>query len=134
MSGQEFTLPVPVTLDQLKRGDRAGIRTAFDKLYEHRYAHHSPEEPVEMVNIRLGAIGKRPKLAFPSLGASARQPAGERRLFLSARPSRKVYRRALGAERRAALIQEHGTTRCCSRTTAEGRPSGELIVTIGGAR
>ena len=76
--GQEFTLPVPVTLDQLKRGDRAGIRTAFDKLYEHRYAHHSPEEPVEMVNVRLGAIGKRPKLAFPSLGAAAAAAAGRR--------------------------------------------------------
>src|SRR5689334_9276762 len=63
--GQEFTLQVLVTLDQLKRGDRKGIRTAFDQLYEHRYAHHSPEEPVEMVNIRLGAIGKRAKLNFP---------------------------------------------------------------------
>ncbi len=41
------------TLAQLKKGDRRGIRTAFDKLYEHRYAHHSPDEPVEMVNIRL---------------------------------------------------------------------------------
>src|SRR6185503_333717 len=54
--GQEFTLSVPVELAQLKRGDRQGIRTAFDALYEHRYAHHSPDEPVEMVNIRLGAI------------------------------------------------------------------------------
>ena len=78
---------MPVTLEQLKRGDRKAIRTAFDKLYEHRYAHHSPEEPVEMVNIRLGAIGKRPKLAFPSLGASGTaKPAGERAgLFLVGR-------------------------------------------------
>ena len=54
MSGQEFTLSVPVTLAQLKAGDRKAISTAFDKLYEHRYAHHSPDEPVEMVNMRLG--------------------------------------------------------------------------------
>ena len=51
-SGQEFTLPVPVSLAQLKKGDRRGIRAAFDHLYDERYAHHSPEEPVEMVNIR----------------------------------------------------------------------------------
>ena len=64
-TGQEFTLPVPVTMAQLKKGDRRGIRTAFDELYEQRYAHHSPDEPVEMVNIRLAVIGKRPKLKFP---------------------------------------------------------------------
>src|SRR6185503_3003558 len=82
--GQEFTLQVPVDLAQLKRGDRKAIRTAFDALYEQRYAHHSPEEPVEMVNIRLGAIGKRPKLAFPSLGGSgAATPAGEQQAYFS---------------------------------------------------
>src|SRR5256886_15614359 len=42
--GQEFTLSVPVTLAKLKAGNRAAVRTAFDALYEHRYAHHSPEE------------------------------------------------------------------------------------------
>ena len=78
--GQEFTLSVPVTLEQLKRGDRKAIRKAFDALYEHRYAHHSPDEPVEMVNIRLGAIGKRPKLSFPS----ARQGRHGRRRAASA--------------------------------------------------
>ena len=66
--GQEFTLSVPVTLKQLQAGDRMGVRKAFDALYEHRYAHHSPEEPVEMVNMRLGIVGKRAKLKFPRLG------------------------------------------------------------------
>src|SRR6202790_1850620 len=40
--GQEFTLSVPVTREQLKAGDRKTIRKAFDALYEQRYAHHSP--------------------------------------------------------------------------------------------
>ena len=141
--GQEFTLPVPVTLEQLKRGDRKAIRTAFDKLYEHRYAHHSPEEPVEMVNIRLGAIGKRPKLAFPSLGASgAAKPAGERPAYFSSasKPlTAKVYRReTLGAGAEIAgpaLIQEHGTTTVLfENDRCKVAPSGELIVTIGAAR
>ena len=60
--GQDFTLSVPVTLEDLRKGDRKAIRTAFDKLYEHRYAHSSPEEPVEMVNMRLvasSASGRR---------------------------------------------------------------------------
>jgi N-methylhydantoinase A len=140
--GQEFTLSVPVELAQLKRGDRKGIRTAFDALYEQRYAHHSPDEPVEMVNIRLGAIGKRPKLSFPSLGAAGTaQPAGERAVYLSsAKDARtaKFYRReqlGAGAEIAGpALIQEHGTvTVLFENDRLKVAPSGEMIITIGAA-
>jgi N-methylhydantoinase A len=140
--GQEFTLQVPVTLDQLKRGERKAIRTAFDDLYEQRYAHHSPEEPVEMVNIRLGAIGKRPKLAFPSLAASAAgTPSGERAAYFTSaeKPlTAKVYKReALGAGAEVsgpALVQEHGTTTVLfENDRGKVADSGELIVTIGAA-
>jgi len=72
--GQEFTLSVPVTQKQIRAQDRRAIRGAFDRLYERRYAHHSPEEPVEIVNIRLAAIGKRATLALPRLSARRRAP------------------------------------------------------------
>ena len=88
--GQEFTLQVPVTVGQIERADRAGIRAAFDALYEHRYAHHSPDEPVEMVNIRLAMIGKRPKLSFPRLAK------GDRAQPVAAAPG-LFQRRAQGA-------------------------------------
>ena len=139
--GQEFTLPVPVTLAQLKKADRRGIRTAFDKLYEHRYAHHSPEEPVEMVNIRLAMIGKRPKLKFPTLkrGGQAK-PLRRRPVYLgnANKPVNcPVYaRNALAAGARLAgpaLIEEHGTTTVLyPGDTCRVAPSGELIVTLGG--
>jgi len=141
--GQEFTLSVPVTLDQLKRADRQGIRVAFDKLYEHRYAHHSPEEPVEMVNIRLGAIGKRPKLKFPGLDTSGTAtPFAERAVYFSSasKPLKaKIYRRdTLGAGAEiagSALIQEHGTTTVLFETdSCRVADTGELIITVGGAR
>jgi N-methylhydantoinase A len=140
--GQEFTLSVPVELSQLRRGDRKAIRTAFDALYEQRYAHHSPEEPVEMVNIRLGAIGKRPKLKFPRLPASgAASPAGERRAYFSSasKPlTAKVYSRdylGAGAEIAGpALIQEHGTTTVLfENDRCRVADSGELIIKIGAA-
>jgi N-methylhydantoinase A len=141
--GQEFTLSVPVELEQLKRGDRKAIRSAFDRLYEQRYAHHSPEEPVEMVNIRLGAVGKRPSLTFPNLASSGTaSPVGEHAAyFTDARKplTAKVYRRdKLGAGAEIVgpgLIQEHGTTtvlfendKCCVAD------SGELIISVGGVR
>jgi len=140
--GQEFTLSVPVELGQLKRGDRQGIRTAFDALYEHRYAHHSPEEPVEMVNIRVGAIGKRPKLRFPSLAAAGvARPVAERAAYFSSasKPvTARVYRREqLGAGTAIvgpALIQEHGTTTVLfEHDTCKVADSGELIIKVGAA-
>jgi N-methylhydantoinase A len=140
--GQEFTLPVPVTIAQLERADAQGIRAAFDALYEQRYAHHSPDEPVEMVNIRLAMIGKRPKLAFPRLPQTGTaKPARHRDVYLddARKPvSCPVYlRTALGAGSRIdgpALIQEHGTTTVLfARDHCVVAPSGELIITVGGA-
>jgi N-methylhydantoinase A len=140
--GQEFTLSVPVTRDAIRKGERLKIRAAFDALYEHRYAHQSPDEPVEMVNIRLAAIGKRPRLRFPRLVKRAIAKTTRRRaVFLD--DARKavscpIYQRGdLGAGARIkgpALIEEHGTTTVLfgnDRCTVA--PSGELIIDVGGA-
>jgi N-methylhydantoinase A len=140
--GQEFTLQVPVSLEQLETGDRRGVRAAFDALYEHRYAHHSPDEPVEMVNIRLAMIGKRAKLSFPPAPAIAGAvPARRHEVYFT--DARKpipcpVYQRGeLGAGNAVAgpaLIQEHGTTTVLFEHDAcVVAPSGELLITVGGA-
>jgi N-methylhydantoinase A len=140
--GQEFTLSVPVTREQLVASDRAAIRAAFDALYEQRYAHHSPEEPVEMVNMRLALVGKRTQLAFPTLReGSAPKPRQTREVYFTdpAKPvACPIYDRVdLGAGCRIAgpaLIQEHGTTTVLFRGDAlETALSGELIITVGGA-
>jgi N-methylhydantoinase A len=139
--GQEFTLTVPVELAAIKNGERQKIRAAFDALYEHRYAHHSPDEPVEMVNIRLAAIGKRTKLAFPPLAANAAAvPSCHRQVVLDdARSpvSCPVYqRRDLGAGAHVAgpaLIEEHGTTTLMfAADSCTVAPSGELLIDIEG--
>jgi N-methylhydantoinase A len=139
--GQEFTLSVPVTLAELQAGDHRAIRTAFDRLYEHRYAHHSPEEPVEMVNIRLAAVGKRAKLAFPTLPGAGRATPVSRREVHFARAEGPlecpVYRRgdlvAAAAVAGPALIQEHGTTTVLfAGDVCTVADSGELIITVAG--
>ncbi len=141
--GQEFTLSVPVTLAQLKKGDQRAIRTAFDKLYEHRYAHHSPDEPVELVNVRLAIVGRRPRLTFPTLKRSGTaKPSHRRPVYLA--DARKpvscpVYQRPdLGAGMRIAgpaLIQEHGTTTVLYQgDVCRVAESGELMITVGGGR
>jgi N-methylhydantoinase A len=141
--GQEFTLSVPVTRDALKKGDRQKIRAAFDALYEHRYSHKSPDEPVEMVNIRLAAIGKRQKLRFPRLTRRAAAKASRRRdVYLgdTRKPvSCPIYQRSeLGAGARIkgpALIEEHGTTTVLfANDRCTVAPSGELLIDVGGAK
>jgi N-methylhydantoinase A len=96
-----------------------------------------------MVNIRLGAIGKRPKLNFPSLTAgSSAAPSGERPAYFTSAGKpliAKVYRRdtlAAGAQVAGpALVQEHGTTTVLfENDRCRVADSGELIITIGGTR
>jgi N-methylhydantoinase A len=140
--GQEFTLSVPVTREQLVAGDRAAIRVAFDALYDQRYAHHSPEEPVEIVNMRLALVGKRTQLAFPALAAGVEaRPRRTSKVYFDD-PAKAVTcpvheRSDLGAGCRIAgpaLIQEHGTTTVLfAGDTLETAPSGEMIITVGGA-
>src|SRR5690349_747382 len=140
--GQEFTLSGPVTREQLLAGDRAAIRQAFDALYEQRYAHHSPEEPVEMVNMRLALVGKRAPLAFPTLRAGAAPKARQTREVYFTDPAKPVAcpiydRTDLGAGCRIAgpaLIQEHGTTTVLfAGDSLIMASSGEMIITVGGA-
>ncbi len=140
--GQEFTLPVAVTVAQLKKGDRRGIRAAFDRLYEQRYAHHSPDEPVEMVNVRLAVIGKRPKLTFPRKRGGKLPPIRRRAVYLgnTGKPVVcPVYARAaLPADARIAgpaLIEEHGTTTVLyAGDRCRVAPSGEMIIAVGGTK
>ncbi len=139
--GQEFTLAVPVDDEALKRGDRNTIRRSFDALYEHRYQHSSPEEPVEVVNVRVAAIGKKAPLVFPRVcsGIEAK-PLHFRRVYLDhARTPAlcPVYERedllAGMTLKGPAIIQEHGTTTVLFNddlcTVAD---TGELIISVGG--
>ncbi len=77
--GQEFTLPVPVNAEQLAKADRTAIRSAFDALHEQRYAHHATDEPVEIINIRLVALGHRSKLALPPMAKTGTLGPREKR-------------------------------------------------------
>ncbi|HVG51258.1 MAG TPA: hydantoinase/oxoprolinase family protein [Xanthobacteraceae bacterium] len=139
--GQEFALQVPVTLEQLKKGDPKPIREAFDALYEHRYSHHSPDEPVEMVNVRLAVIGQRARLKFPSASpGGAAKPARERKVWFGGKAvSCPVYDRPTlgsGAEISGpAIVQEHGTTTVLlENDKCKVVPSGELLIEVGGMK
>ncbi len=142
--GQEFSLSVPVTVEQLQKADVAGIRKAFDDLHERRYAHHAADEPVEMINIRLTAIGKRPGFEFPRVapdgGAAG---AVDRRQVYMGRTDCPVDCAVYHREKLApgtivngpALIQEYAsTTVMFEGDRCEVADTGELVITLGKAR
>lgn len=141
--GQEFSLPVPVSQEQIAAADRGAIRAEFDRLHEQRYAHRADDEEVEIINIRLSMLGSRalPSLPKPEADQGAHHYSARPVLFDGEAPVANcpVYRRdALtpGADIAGpALIQEYASTavlfpgdRC---RLGDG---GELVITVGATR
>jgi N-methylhydantoinase A len=139
--GQEFTLSVTVDAKMLEAGDRQAIRKAFDALYEHRYSHSSPDEPVEVVNVRVAAVGKRVPLSFPTIAKSLEAKAVRSRTVYLDDPNTPVVcpvyeRESLPAGATfsgPAIVQEHGTTTVMfAGDVCTVADTGELIITVGG--
>ena len=138
--GQEFTLSVPVTLEQFEKSDVDGIRKAYDELHEHRYAHHAADEPVEMVNYRLVALGRRPTLHLPSIAGNGAAAKPVRRPVYFDDPATPVdcpiYDRSTMAPGMAiegpALVQEYAsTTVMFAGDKCQVADTGELIISVG---
>ncbi len=73
--GQEYVLTIPLPEGPI---DMDAVRKTFDEAYERQYGHSSPENRVEMANIRVAALGHltRPQSAPPA--AETAKPPRER--------------------------------------------------------
>jgi N-methylhydantoinase A len=139
-TGQEFSIPVPIPAQAIARGDLDTIRKAFDGLHERRFGYHTPEQPVEIVNVRLGAVGRRKKIEFPSLEPIlGESPLGStRNVYLESSEKAiacPVYRRERlgpGAEVTGpAIIQEYAcTTVLFPGDRARVTGTGEIVIHI----
>ena len=72
--GQSFELPVTVPPGPLAPADVARLRDEFHAMHERAYGYAAPEDAVELVNVRLAAIGVTPKprrAPLPEGGPSA---------------------------------------------------------------
>ncbi len=92
--GQGYALGIP--LGSGVRADLGGLRAAFDAAHLAAYGHASPQEPVELVTLRLAAHGPMPAAA-PS------PPASPRRRVLGPTPVER-RRVVLPLARRAVLV------------------------------
>lgn len=134
--GQEFSLTVPVDLGLVAAGRHAEIRAAFDRLHEQRYAHSAPDEPVEIVNIRLVATASGAKPQINASEGHLSPPSMRPVHFGSDEPVMcPVYRRdsmSVGSRIEGpALVLEYGSTSVLHPGDAcLVAETGELIVTL----
>jgi N-methylhydantoinase A len=77
--GQDHALPVPMTGTALDAQARALLRKEFDALHERHYAHASPGEPVEIVNLRLSMRAVRDRSLVSELLAAPYRATAEKR-------------------------------------------------------
>lgn len=138
--GQEFALPIPVDPDELQDALLPAVRARFDRAHEHRYGYATPNEEVEMVNLRVVARGARERPRMPPVQPPPQEPlTGRRDVYFTdaAMPvDCPVYDRTrLGvgdAVSGPSVIEEHSsTTLLWDGDVATVAPSGELIVEVG---
>jgi N-methylhydantoinase A len=91
-SGQGYENPVPVSGLPLTRESLARYRRDFDAVHEQCHGHAAPDQPVEVVNYRVQAIGVVPPVAMPTIRDAA-DGAESARIG-----SRKAYFPAAGQE------------------------------------
>ncbi len=71
--GQEYTIAVPLE-GEIGPATVASLQAAFHALHERTYGHASPDEPVEVVNLRVSAVGRLPEVELPRLPAGETDP------------------------------------------------------------
>ena len=135
----EITVPLADAGDPLP-GGFAAAEERFHELHERLYSYRVPDEPIELVNVRLRAVGHVERPPLPRIGGSgsAAEPVGVRPVLLpdgtDVRPV-PVYRRdrlASGASLAGPAIVEEAssTTLVLDRMGAAVDAHGNMIVTL----
>ncbi|NUS17791.1 MAG: hydantoinase/oxoprolinase family protein, partial [Streptomyces sp.] len=68
--GQEHTVTVPVP----EEGGAAELKRAFDRAHGERYGHSAPQEPAQIVSLRVSAVGTLGKPDLPKIAAGGAEP------------------------------------------------------------
>ena len=79
-AGQSYEIEVPLDPEWIRAGDLSAMTGAFHAMHRKIYDFHDPEGTVELVNLRLSAVGAGPDLKFPETEAVASD----------ARPAREI--------------------------------------------
>ena len=83
--GQGYELSVPIPDGPVDGRTAAALRSAFDRVYAHRYGYSDPKAAVELVTAAVTVTGAGPEVRL------AEQPPGARDVAQARKPSRPVY-------------------------------------------
>jgi N-methylhydantoinase A len=75
--GQEHAVAVRMPASAADESARAEIKRRFDEAHDLRYSHSAPEEAADIVSLRVSAIGRLAKPAFPTILAGAATPPAD---------------------------------------------------------
>ncbi|MGC9529231.1 MAG: hydantoinase/oxoprolinase family protein [Candidatus Bipolaricaulaceae bacterium] len=138
--GQAYELTVPLPDRPLGAVDVAGLAEGFHRQHQEQYGYQVPGEQLEVVSLRLTAIGRRPKPALPR----APRGTGISRAQIELRPvyfgqlgwvEAPVFARArlpAGAELPAPAVVEAADSTCVIPPGTRGRVDeyGNLILAV----
>jgi N-methylhydantoinase A len=83
--GQEHAVAVAVPADVASEAAREVIKTAFNAAHQLRFSHSAPEEPTELVSLRVSVFGRIDKPPLPRIPEGNAEPSADAR-----RPARTV--------------------------------------------
>jgi N-methylhydantoinase A len=75
--GQEHAVAVRMPASAADESARDEIKRRFDEAHDLRYSHSAPEEAADIVSLRVSAIGRLVKPAFPTILAGVVTPPAE---------------------------------------------------------
>jgi N-methylhydantoinase A len=78
--GQSYEIEVVLSPEWLANGNAAAIADAFHLTHQRLYDFHDPYGTIELVNVRLSAVGAGPKLSVPEIDVIAAPAIPARRL------------------------------------------------------
>lgn len=142
-AGQGYELRLELPDGALDASAVSVALAAFHELHEQEYGHHFPGSPIELVNLRITAVGQVPKIGAPPRPSGGSLDAARLRVdlavFRTGRDLRTVettfYDRArlpVGVPIRgpAIVLQTDSTTVVPPDCVAEVEPSGSIIIRV----
>jgi N-methylhydantoinase A len=142
-SGQGYENPVPVPELPLTRESLAAYRSDFDAIHEQCHGHAARDQPVEVVNYRVQAVGVVPPVAVPVLDEAAGDAesarTGSRKAYFAAAAAAPIEvpvysRERLRADHRfagPAIVEQYdSTTVICPEQAATVDRYGNLVITM----
>jgi len=144
--GQSYELNIPIKRGaKLTTKDMDRVVRDFGKLHQEVYQYSSPDEGVEIVNIRVRAIGKSPKLRLPRMKKSSRDAKqslkGRREVFFDETgfKNTNIYDRSLlrygNVLKGPCIVEERmSTSVLIPGSVGEIDAHGNIVVKVGGGK